>query len=79
MAQRFIEVVIGRLLTDEAFRAGFLDDPDQALARLVNQGLDLTRAEITALLATDSELWNQIADRVEPGCRRPTSETESRS
>jgi hypothetical protein len=66
VTQRIIEVVIGRLITDEAFRASFLSNPQQTLAGLVERGMQLTHAEITALVATDSELWDHVADRVDP-------------
>jgi hypothetical protein len=66
VTQRVIEVVIGRLATDEAFRAAFLNRPHQTLAELLERGLHLTPAEITALLATDSELWEHVAERVDP-------------
>jgi hypothetical protein len=65
VTQRVIEAVIGRLITDEAFRASFLNDPQQTLAGLVERGMHLTNAEITALVATDSELWDHVADRVD--------------
>jgi hypothetical protein len=66
MAQRFIEGVIGRLVTDEAFRAAFLEDPHGVLTHLLDGGVHLTRMEISALLATDSALWERVADSVDP-------------
>ena len=66
MAQRFIEIVVGRLVTDEEFRTNFLNDPHQALTQLLERGMDLTHAEIAALVATDSELWERVADLVDP-------------
>ena len=65
MTQRVIEALVGRLLTDEAFRSQFLSDPHKTLADLVKRGLDLTDGEIAALLDTDSELWEQVADRID--------------
>ena len=66
MTQRVIEIVIGRLATDEAFRTAFLDDPHQTLAELLERGLHLSSAEIAALVATDSGLWEHVAGRVDP-------------
>jgi hypothetical protein len=66
VTQRIIEVVIGRLITDEAFRASFLNAPQQTLAYLVERGMHLTDSEIAALVATDSELWDHVADHVDP-------------
>ena len=55
MTQRCIEMVIGRLLTDESFRETFQTDPHRALSELLERGLHLTHAEIAALIATDAE------------------------
>jgi hypothetical protein len=65
VTQRSIEMVIGRLVTDEEFRQTFMDDPVSALVGLLEQGTHLTRAEITALVATDSELWNRVAEQID--------------
>jgi hypothetical protein len=64
--QRFIEVVIGRLVTDEAFRAAYLGDPHGALGQLLQQGMHLTDVEIVALLATDATVWERVAEHVDP-------------
>jgi hypothetical protein len=70
VTQRVIEIVIGRLVTDEEFRAAFVTDPRQALTLLQETGLELTRAEIAALVATDSELWERVATHVDPRLQR---------
>ena len=66
MTQRSIEVVIGRLVTDEEFRDSFLADPHRTLAALLDAGMHLTQSEIAALVAIDSSLWSMIAERVDP-------------
>ena len=66
MAQRIIEMVIGRLITDEQFRSEFLQDPDATLIGLSDRGLELSRTEIAALLNTDRALWARIADAIDP-------------
>lgn len=65
MTQRSIEMVIGRLVTDEEFRQTFLKDPHQALGDLLERGTHLTHAEIAALIATESSLWERVADQVD--------------
>jgi hypothetical protein len=65
VAQRVIEAVIGRLITDEAFRTTFLLDPHKTLADLVERGLQLTQGEIAALLDTDAGLWDRVADQID--------------
>jgi len=83
VAQRSIEVFIGRLITDEGFRAGFLANAASAIRRFIDSGQELTTVEIAALLATRADLWEHLADRIdqrlqkasllpdEPGSRLP--------
>ena len=66
VAQRSIEILIGRLLTDEAFRMTFLIDRSKALQIFCESGHELTGLEIAALLATPCELWNEVADEIDP-------------
>jgi len=66
VTQRCIEVVIGRLVTDEEFRKTFLDDPLRALAELLERGTHLTHAEMAALIATEPSLWERVAEHVDP-------------
>ncbi len=66
MAQRNVELVIGRLGTDEAFRAMFIRTPAAALTRFVEWGYDLTPVEIAALTATDTALWTRTAEQIDP-------------
>jgi hypothetical protein len=60
-----VEIVIGRLITDEQFRATFLTDPVGTLTELTGRGMDLTPLEIAALVATDSALWESAAESVD--------------
>jgi hypothetical protein len=66
VTQRSIEMVIGRLVTDEEFRETFLSDPHQALGDLLERGMHLSQAEIAALVATDGGLWERVAEHVDP-------------
>ena len=66
MTQRSIEMVIGRLVTDDEFRLTFLRDPHQALAELLERGMHLTLAEIGALIATEPALWERVAEQIDP-------------
>lgn len=66
MSQRIIEMVIGRLITDEEFRAEFLHDPDGVLRALGECGLELSRTEIAALVNTDPTVWPRAADALDP-------------
>ena len=66
MTQRWIEIVVGRLITDEGFRRRFLDDPHHALGELLDRGTDLTPSEIAALVSVDGALWQQVAGEIDP-------------
>ena len=57
MAHKTVQFIIGQILTDEALRAQFLDEPIETLSALRNSGFDLTNAEIDALGRTDRRLW----------------------
>ena len=57
MAHKNVQLIIGRILTDEELREQFLDQPFETLAALRDNGFDLTRSEIDALLLTDPRLW----------------------
>lgn len=59
--QRSIEIVIGRLTTDEEFRAAFVRDPRAALQDAAQWGLTLSLIEVAALMATDRSLWDRVA------------------
>ena len=65
MSQRCIEMVIGRLVTDEEFRDTFLSDPHRALGELLERGTHLSSAEISALIATEPALWGRIAEQID--------------
>ena len=65
MAQRSVEIVIGRLITDEAFRSAFVTDANTALAGFVESGHELTRLEISALCATPCSVWEHAAEAID--------------
>ena len=58
-------MLIGRLMTDEQFRTDFLIAPEQTLLDLCSRGLELSRTEIAALVATDRTLWGRTADAID--------------
>ena len=66
MSHRHLEVVIGRLVTDEAFRRRFLEEPDIWGVALAEAGLELSSAELAALRHTDTAAWLAIADAIDP-------------
>ena len=78
MAQRIVEMLIGRLITDEQFRSEFLDNPEQTLVALSDRGLELSRTEIAALVATERVLWQQAADLIDPRLQKASLKNEAR-
>ena len=65
MAQRSVEILIGKLITDEAFRSAFLADANTALVGFVESGHELTRLEILALCATPFSVWERAAEDID--------------
>jgi hypothetical protein len=61
MGQRSIEILIGRLVTDEELRERFIVAPLETLRLEQQQGLELTAAELDALLASPLSLWTRLA------------------
>ncbi len=59
MAHKSVQLIIGRILTDEELRGKFLSGPADTLAALRDDvGLELTNGEIDALARTDPQLWD---------------------
>jgi hypothetical protein len=70
MAHKTVQLIIGRILTDEAFREWFVADPAERLSSLRELGYDLTRLEIDALLKTNRELWQQGPEWIDERLQR---------
>ena len=74
LSHRIVERIIGCLLTDEELRLKFTRSPRRTLAELNEQGWELSRLEVNALLATEIELWSDVAARIDPRLQRPSLE-----
>lgn len=66
MSQRNVEIVIGRLATDEEARERFLDDPGAAVASWRQEGLELSAIEAEALAALPRKPLEALADALDP-------------
>jgi nitrogen fixation uncharacterized protein len=66
VGQRSVEILIGRLVTDEELRRTFLADPYEMLRLAQERGFELTAAEIDALLASPLSLWESLAAALDP-------------
>ena len=66
MSQKYVEAVIGRLATDEAFRRRFHEDRAAVIDGLAAQGMRLTAVERRALLDLDDTACEHFAERLDP-------------
>jgi hypothetical protein len=66
VAQRAVEILVGRLITDEAFRSAFCGDPAATLTAFIESGHELTPVEIAALRATPAHVWDRAAEDIDP-------------
>jgi len=66
MGQRAVELLIGRLVTDEELRGRFVDGPGETLRVEQLRGLELTEHEVEALLASPVALWQGLAVLLDP-------------
>ena len=66
MSQKCVEMIFGRLATDEALRQEFRKDPMGTLGKLAACGVELTKAERDALLATNGALFERLAETIDP-------------
>ena len=77
VAQRSIEILIGRLITDEAFRHAFLANRALALQGFFEAGHELTQLEVAAILATPAGLWRVVADQLDPRLQKASLSRET--
>lgn len=66
MSQANVERIVGRLVTDEDFRREFRSDPERVVRSLAERGLELTRAEVAALVTLDPLTFDRFADALDP-------------
>jgi hypothetical protein len=70
VSQRNIELLIGRLLTDDAFRLAFVRNLAQTLAAFIDSGHELTAQEIHALMSSSPSFWSEVAAELDPRLRK---------
>jgi len=66
MSHRNVEIVIGKLVTDEALRFEFRRRPASLLLRLADQGIGLTHYEVDAVLGLDVTALDRFAATLDP-------------
>jgi hypothetical protein len=61
MSHRGVEIVLGRLATDESIRRRFREAPAQALRDLLDSGIELSQVERSALESLDAAALQDFA------------------
>ena len=70
MSQKTVQLVIGRLLTDEDLRLRFVERSLETLTELLAQGYELSIDEIDARVRSDPDVWPSMANRIHPRLQR---------
>src|SRR2546427_6277355 len=65
MTQQSVEILIGKLVTDEELREAFQQNPHGVLVWLLRQGLQLSRLEIEALKSIKPSDLSGLADMID--------------
>jgi DNA-binding CsgD family transcriptional regulator len=79
VSQRGVQLVIGKLLTDAAFRHRFDVHGGECLAGMRDRGVDLSAIEVAALVETDSQVWSRMATWMDRRLQRGRSVTSERA
>lgn len=77
MSQKNVEIIVGKLATDEDFRRQFRSDPDRTVRELVDRGIELTPSELAALVSTDARAFDRIAEALDPRLQKASLKTGS--
>jgi DNA-binding NarL/FixJ family response regulator len=73
MSQWGVQMVIGKLITDESFRRRFEEQRDDCLANLCERGIYLNDSEIAALVEVNPRLWSTMATRIDRRLRQASA------
>lgn len=70
MTQKNVEILLGRLATDTALRQRFLRNPENLLATLRDEGLELSALELHALRLIDADAIQTFAGTLDRRLRK---------
>jgi hypothetical protein len=77
VAHRSVEILIGRLITDETFRAAFVRDAAATLTGFIESGYELTSLERAVLQTTQADLWARVAEQIDPRLQKASFAVEN--
>ena len=70
MTQRGVEIVLGRLATDEVLRRRFREAPSRTLGELIDAGVELSSVELSALERLDASELHRFAESLDPRLKK---------
>jgi hypothetical protein len=73
MSQKAVEILIGKLLTDDAFRRGFRWNREATFQMMDILGLHLTPIERDALSVLDLHICDQVAQHLDSRIRKAST------
>lgn len=76
MSHRNVEMIIGRLATDEEFRRLFRTDRERTIREEMDRGTELTRSEISALVSTDVHVFERVAEGLDPRLQKASLKSD---
>lgn len=77
MTQKSVEIVIGKLASDEELRGAFRRDRVAALRDLRQQGLELSPLESASLVGLDVAALDRLAETLDPRLKKVSLKEES--
>jgi hypothetical protein len=77
MTHRGVEIVLGRLATDEALRQRFRQAPAAVLKELIALGIELSPVELGTLESLDAAAVHRFAQTLDPRLQKAALVTEA--
>jgi hypothetical protein len=79
MTQRSVEVLIGRLATDEPLRRRFATNPEDVLRLLAAEGFHLSPVETAALVRLHPAALDRFAGSLDPRLQKASLDVDALS
>lgn len=77
MSQKSVEILLGKLVTDEEMRRSFRRDAAAVLASFRQGGWDLSAVEAEAIYALDPAALERLADALDPRLQKASLHDEA--